>query len=190
MGREEPDRRGRIMEFTVKKIAEKCSVTPRAIRNYCQKERLGTIRGRERIIAEHEARLIFRHYSANAALEELNTAIKEPQTENAEPFAENAEQLQISSSEAQNAFIEELQAEIAELRQDKRYLQEQNQDLQEQNRQLTASVQSLTESNKALAAANAVQIAADKKPMLIEESDETTPKEEPKKKSWFSRLFG
>ena len=176
------------MEFTVKELASKCSVTPRAIRNYCQKERFGTMRGRERILTEHEARLVFRHYSANVALEELDAAHKEPLAEHSEPFAENAEITQNSSSDAQNALIAELQAEIEELRQDKRYLQEQNQDLQEQNKQLTASVQSLTESNRALAATNAVQVAADKKPMLIAEPDET-PKEQ-KKEGWFKRLFG
>ena len=49
-------------------------------------------------------------------------------------------------------------------------------------------ISSLIDTNKALAASNAVQVAAEKKPLLVESSEETSPGQ-PAKKGFWARLF-
>lgn len=72
--------------------------------------------------------------------------------------------------------------EIAFLR---KQLEERDKLLFEQSQQIS----SLIDTNKALAASNAVQVAAEKKPLLVDSSEEPSL-EQPIKKGFWARLFG
>lgn len=67
----------------------------------------------------------------------------------------------------------------------RKQLEERDKLLLEQSQQITA----LIDTNKALAASNAVQVAAEKKPLLVEPSEEPSPGK-PAKKGFWARLFG
>lgn len=67
----------------------------------------------------------------------------------------------------------------------RKQLEERDKLLFEQSQQITA----LIDTNKALAASNAVQVAAEKKPLLVESNEEPSP-EQPTKKGFWARLFG
>ncbi|MBQ6390700.1 MAG: DUF5320 domain-containing protein [Eggerthellaceae bacterium] len=131
----------------VSEIASKCGVSEQSIRAYYQREQVTKIGGRWQPTDE-ELDTLFPYYGVTQFAQENASENNEMQgNESLLAMLENQLDILKEQLKAKDSQIGELQNTISKQQE---------------------TISELVETNKALAASNAVQIAADKKPLLVE----------------------
>lgn len=187
------------MNYKVKDLADKCGVSVTSIHNFIKrpeyKERVKVVKGAT-LIPEDIAKAALDYFGID---EEIFT--QEPEkTETKEEPQPTEQEIKIAFLEEQKASfdgqIDDLRQQLATLRdqlteKDKQinFLLEQIKESQEQIKLALEQNTDLSKSNRALSEAHAVEVAAEKKEIILAESqEEKKPKEE--KKGFWARLFG
>lgn len=152
------------MTYSAKELAQKCGVSDRAIRDYTQKEGLGSKSGRSWKYSEEEAEAIIRHYSnfSGSTEEDVEeTCISE------EAEVEDWKLPEDTVSSVQAAKIETLETRITDFQE---RVQEQQEIIALLRQQLEAKdgqIAALQDTTKALSASTAMTTAADKKELIL-----------------------
>lgn len=174
-----------MANMTVKELSEELEITPQGINKYLRKSGLQeqAIKDGNRFLLPDElADTVRNHFRAKSETKLETETVLETENENKnDTFDQFENEKNVSSSDAA------IQALVVQLT----LLQQQIEIKDKQITALTDALATANETNKALSAATAVQIAADKKEVLLAapQEGEEKPKEEVKKGFW-SRLFG
>lgn len=152
-----------MTSYSTQNLAKTLKISGQTVRNIAKKLNIEPEKDNE------TSSFIFSKEQAEAIAKHLNKSLNE-QTADEE-------------KEPEDALISVLNKTIDTLQEQLKVKDKQIETLLETNKELT-------ESNKQLTAANAVQIASDKKEILLAESSSNEPIQEKKKKGFFARLFG
>lgn len=167
--------------ITVREIADELGKTPQGVNKYLRTSGLQkkvVKDGNRNLLPDDVAETVRNHFQKPTETEtKTETPVSEQDKHESAP--DNTPDIVIETLTEQLKVLQH-QLEVCEGQ------------LEIKDKQITALTEALAnanETNKALSAANAVQIAADKKEILLAPpSDEEPPKE--KKKGFWSRLFG
>lgn len=157
----------------VKELASICGVSEQAIRQFFSRNNFTKVNGKWQP-TEQEVESLLSYYNVD-----ISQAAKADE----------------STFEPESSLVSLLGKQLATLQEQLEVKDKQIEELQGTISKQQSTIDNLIESNKALAAANAVQIAADKKPLLVEPQEQTQEQvieSEPpqEKKGFWARLFG
>ena len=157
----------------VKDLAKLCGVSEQAIRQFYSRNSFTKANGKWQP-TEQEIESLLSYYHVDVS---------------------QAAKADESPSESDSDVISILGEQLSALQEQLRIKDKQIEDLQSTVNKQADTINGLIETNKALAASNAVQIAADKKELLIapqeSEQEQSVTSEQPKdKKGFWARLFG
>ncbi len=156
-----------------KELANLCGVSEQAIRQFFSRNNFTKVNGKWQP-TEQEIESLLSYYNVDIS---------------------QATKVDESTIEPESSLVSLLEKQLATLQEQLEVKDKQIEELQGTISKQQSTIDNLIESNKALAAANAVQIAADKKPLLVEPQEQTQEQvieSEPpqEKKGFWARLFG